>query len=218
MITLEELQTKLEETRAEIEKIKADFLTRLEEVEVRIKDLFGIDLTQAQKTDLTDGGDSNLHYHSSDRDWEKLGETILTAPGHPLTVSGMETKKHLMIKVHLIGVAGAVNIEMRFNNDSGANYNWRTFSGIGEQNYSAGAAQINIFTYDETQAKYGVFDIINVINQQKRLIGHFASYNKRYSSFGEWTNTAVQINRIDVRNGSAANFSAGSSLTVFGKD
>lgn len=65
-------------------------------------------LTATNHTDLTDAGDSTLHYHSADRlsiDTINVGETFTIPAGHQLVIADQLTNSGTLVnngKVYLI--------------------------------------------------------------------------------------------------------------------
>ncbi len=74
-----------------------------------IQDLSDVALTAAQKTDLTDGGDSALHFHQSDRDYADAAiSTHVVDAGDPHAAAGyLQTSDLPTNPVLLLLMAGA---------------------------------------------------------------------------------------------------------------
>lgn len=159
--------------------------------------------------------------------WQELGRTTLGTAGNTITVS-FTAKKYLWVKFSLVPTGGTCDHGMRFNSDTGTNYNYRrSVNGTADVT----GTSVAYFYYDAAVTSsspfYGDLFIDNIASQEKvgqgfvggaAVLGAANTANKvQYSN--KWANTSAQINRIDSINTSGTgNFAIGSELIVLGHD
>lgn len=159
--------------------------------------------------------------------WAELGRTTLASANQVLGVTSFTAKKYLRVYVLVAGTNNAaVQPTMRFNNDSGSNYNYGY-----EKNATTGGAgsQTNIILFGsvDTRGFYMVIDIVNRQATNKTAI-FLAAWNQLVGDGGggshargkgSWFNTANQITRIDLDSNDGTNkFDIGSEIVIYGRD
>lgn len=154
----------------------------------------------------------------------EIGRTTLGVAGDTITVNNLPALTNLMVIAFTPDSGGTISHTVIFNNDSGSNYaRRRSEAGAAE---STAVSVANAIAATQVAAKwFTTANIINVSNQEK-LVHGFTSHNNangagnipnRIEFAGKWANTSAQITRIDLINGGAGDFAAGSFLIVLGK-
>lgn len=173
---------------------------------------------------LSDGIVSNAEMKSDTFLWEKLADVTLGSAGDTLSTGTMTARKFLKYFIYVVPT-GAVTSQMRFNNDSGANYSFRYT--IDNTVGSSGTSSTNIGNFDGAgNNPHSVFgEIINFLATVK--FGKATSISGTTSAaaapayvefYHKWANTSVQITRIDLINVGAGSFDTGSRIIVVGHD
>lgn len=158
-------------------------------------------------------------------EWKELGETTLTSAASTVTVSSLAASEELRIVVHVVGPSTSFDSKIRFNNDSGSNYDYKARRVTTNKiyNYSTGTSQAEMkLTVSNSRTSDALYTV-QVVNR--------ASYDKlavidgmnggRYESFisqGSWNNTSDQIDRVDLITGSADTFGVGTRVIVYGRN
>lgn len=158
--------------------------------------------------------------------WEEIGRTVLGTAGDTISVTTLPARKYLMILFSCLQ-SGVITPWIRFNNDSGTNYNYRYFL---NQATAAGAVNATGYPLDPASAADDVFGTLTLVNRSsyEKLIqasltgrGGAGGGNQAatFSIMGKWANTSAQINRVDVYNNTGAgDFAVGSEVVVLGHD
>ncbi len=154
--------------------------------------------------------------------WEEIGRTTLGVAGATISVTSLPARSYLaiIVKVNMTG-AGAVSLLL--NNDSGNNYA-RRLSTNGGADATTTPASLFVNLPAGQYPWYLTGEIVNMQTEEKTITFNAVSTNtagvanvpNRYEGVGKWTNTADQINRIDVSNSGAGNFTANSTIIVLG--
>jgi hypothetical protein len=167
-----------------------------------------------------------IQYETLKRWWgEEIGRTTLSVAGDTITVDNLPIRKYLNIIIRVVPTGGTIQAQVRFNNDSGNNYNrlllsnWATVA-----NNTSLSSLILIGALQDEQISY--IDISNLIGYEKtvsawttgRGVAGATNLPRVVTLSGKWINTASQINRIDVVNGGTGDFATGSELIVMGHD
>lgn len=147
--------------------------------------------------------------------WEELGRTTLGSGGDTITVDSLPARKYIKVYIRVTSTGGATRILIRFNNDTGANYNYRISSnnGADSNNTSQGAMIVSASASDD---KYAVVELINVAAQAKQGIFFSVNGTSRSDGVCGWSNTSNAVSRIDVVNDGAGDFATGSEVVVLG--
>jgi len=163
----------------------------------------------------------------------QISQTVLTSAQTAITFSSIvATYTNLRISIFTRGTAGTnAAILLRFNNDSGSNYDRQSISGVGTSAYaSEGFAQTSIFggtmgaNGSGTQGGgtifipgYAVtaFDKI-AVNSTYGKWGTSSGSQAYTAQCGSWRNTTA-INRIDLTMDSGAQWETGSVVTLYGE-
>lgn len=153
--------------------------------------------------------------------WEELGRASLpTGTATSLSIPSFTPKKYIKI----IGVqhSGGVPLTsgIRFNNDSGNNYNYRTNEN-GTESSDLGQSWLQTGSNSLVGAQIEFF-MVNEATYYKNPTGMEAFWdnsNGMYRNFyqGQWKNAVSQVSRVDwvATDGS---FKAGSELIIVGHD
>lgn len=150
--------------------------------------------------------------------------------GTTFTTDTFTAHKYLKLSLYIRGNAGGAtsgDVGLRFNADTGANYNDRCSSNLAAQTTNTGANQIKIFNsmdddniyfgnanYDSVTAttKIGVFDGAVVT-------GVAGNIPRSVTCYGSWDNTANQITSITIfRIAGTWTFDQTTELVVYGAD
>lgn len=151
--------------------------------------------------------------------WELLASVDLSGGAATSISSGTFTSKNNLFVVFKCGTTSSNNITIRFNNDSGNNYDHNRAQNFVVDGYSSNQAQISIQTTNVTQP---AFLTMNIRNQpasiQKSFYGSLVRDSEYYVNFwGQYDNTADLVTRIDFFS-SSGNFPTGTYLQVYGMD
>ena len=156
--------------------------------------------------------------------WEELGRHTLSSGATSMSVS-FTAKKYIKILVFIPIQTGGVNTNeyIRFNNDSGNNYDHRTV--IAGSGSTLVTATSGIYSYGDTNAtSTGEFTLFNLATTNKALFGRRqVSYPNGGSGVtyvdvgGVWRNATNAVSRIDYVT-TAGGFGAGSEMIILGHD
>lgn len=160
----------------------------------------------------------------------EIGRATLTGAADAITISSLPAKKFLKIVANVIP-SGSVNLQLKFNNDGGANYA-QDFA----IDYASTPATIVSASLIELEGSSGarqefmVFDIVNISNQSKigiqtlvhdNATASAATAPQRFDNVFKWNNTSSQITRVDLLNtgsGSTGDMAAGSEMVIYGRN
>jgi hypothetical protein len=182
-------------------------------------------VASATQRNLDDGASGNLQYLYDGRVY-KIAENVLGAPAATITFSSIPgTYRHLMIEWQGASnnVGGAITLMMRFNGDTGTNYDWAAniFSGAGvasSADSGTGDITMNVGAIGGTTStgtSGGRIDIQNyaATTLQKTAISHSTTKNANTAGNVFWKATGAHW-RSSVAVTSVALFpSAGSFIT-----
>lgn len=161
--------------------------------------------------------------------WEEIGRTTLGSAADTITVSSLPARKYLSVFISVLQTVGAVNRRIRFNGDTGSNYNttYNVISNSVNTPNSQTADTSGITGTGAAQSSFTHLDIVNTSSKLKMFNGLTLQTDETVSSAttsaitvsfaGVWNNTN-QINQIDVINLSAGDFATGSEIVVLGHD
>ena len=135
-------------------------------------------------------------------------------------------KKHLMIQAKGIASSADISFKLRFNNDSGSNYTFRSSANGGADGTDTSETYINAGTgFSGTANIFGTFYVINEAAKEKLVISECTAGQsgagtapERKELVGKWANTSNAITRVDVHNSGSGDFGEGSEVTVYGTD
>lgn len=160
--------------------------------------------------------------------WEEIGRTTLGTAGSTISVQNLTAKKYLQVRILATSTGGTVDISVRFNNDSAANYSARLSGNGGADSTSTSQTNLQIagaFAYTNF---YFWSDIANFTSAEKNMLGiragNFSGTGAgtapdRAEFAGKWANTSAQITRVDVLNlAGTGNFAIGSEVVILGHD
>lgn len=164
--------------------------------------------------------DNELDYP---RFWQEIGRTTLTSAGDTMTVSGLPSVKHMMLLIFVKAEgAGTIDVRLRFNNDSGANYDYRASTNGSADGTAVGQVSIGLVSTAFNGAVY-ITAYINPINTTQRAVMASAYLSEnigtaptRREVMGKWTNTADLITRVDIYNAGTDNYQTNSEVVVLG--
>lgn len=153
--------------------------------------------------------------------WVELGRASNSAQAS-ISVSGFTGKKYLMV-LGTYNPSTSMDINMRFNNDSGSNYSWRGDSSGGADTTGTSTSVIKL-----AEATTGVNvtmdgTIVNIASGEKIIISRnsggtvgAANAPAKRNYNGKWANTTDLITRIDIL-ASTGNLGA-AELVILGSD
>ncbi len=135
-----------------------------------------------------------------------------------------------MLLNHVIDNGSAIDVDLRINNDSGANYAYReSDDGAADVEHDGTGSGENEITLDDTPVateRFSVSYITNFSTKEKLLLSHLVDANtagegtapSRVETAGKWANTSVSLNRFDILETQAGAFTTDSELVVLGWD
>lgn len=155
--------------------------------------------------------------------WEEMSRTTLGVAGDNLNSATIAARKYLQLRIEIIA-SGAVDIHLRFNGDTGANYSYR-YNTNGVFGNGTSSAGIDMDT-SGTGTQFLVVDIMNVATLNKMVLSRSsedaaagAGTSPSYLDiWGKWANTSAAITSIQVTNTGGGDFGIGSQLVVLGHD
>lgn len=157
--------------------------------------------------------------------WDILGEQILSSPAASISFSGIATSRTTFrLTGYIIRDTTSTATQLRFNNDSGANYDYQQLRATSTTILKArttGANSLLFFNFNIAASEEGNF--VTVVS--KPVAGQEAQtvQSGGYENSGvilemkaeQWNNTADLINRIDVISG-ADNFDTNTRILLEG--
>lgn len=157
--------------------------------------------------------------------WQELGRTTLLAASDTISVTGLAAKKYLLVLIEDTAAGGTSGVKLRFNNDSGNNYAYRSNGNGGGDATTVNTNGIQI-TGSSNGPHFSPAFITNVATAEKILTASVveaatagaAAAPDRREIAGKWVNTSNQITRVDAINSGAGDFAIGSTLIVLGHD
>lgn len=154
--------------------------------------------------------------------WDLLGDTELSVAATSISLTGLAAHIHLFIEAQLQSDITGANNTVRFNNDSGSNYDNERLIANATSVTSAnttGASELNLLGATGGSKTFVLNAWVhNVGTVMKNVIALCGEENNNFSmSGGSWTNNVDQITRVDIIK-SSGNYKAGSRLRVFGRN
>lgn len=157
--------------------------------------------------------------------WEELGRTTLSGVGDTISVASMPARKYLRIEVSAIP-SGSIRSILRFNNDTGSNYNARRSDNNGADATSGAATSVNLNSGAASNFSFIIIEAINISTQEKlcffRTVGQTAAgaanAPDRLDGSFKWANTSASVTRVDIINSSTGDYAANSEVVVYGHD
>lgn len=193
----------------------------------------------ASFNDGTGIGDDTIdsrHYVAGSIDYEHFGADsgvyqVLYDSGEQVGTSTsissgtITARSFLRILAWIIPSGGTLNIGIRFNNDSAANYAERSEVN-GVDSTAASLNQINTKTAIDANPQFTFLEGYNSSANEKLFVGESnvrgtagaANAPERKQGVYKWANTSAQITRVDmVDTGGTGDIGAGSRLLVLGR-
>lgn len=152
--------------------------------------------------------------------WEELGRASVNAGTSAQLTVNFTAKKHL--RIIFVQHSGGVGLTsgIRFNNDSGTNYAYRTNeNGVESSATNQTWMQTGVNSLEGMSVEY---QMVNEAAYRKVATGLETFWDTagniyRNTYAGYWQNSSVQVNRIDAI-ATAGAFRPGSELIVLGHD
>lgn len=156
--------------------------------------------------------------------WEEIGRTTLGSAADTISVTPIAARRYLEILAHLNPTGGTISAALRFNNDTGNNYSYRSSTNGGADATTTSGSSVFAGTANENL--YIEYRAINVATYEKQVTAYFnfrgtagaAAAPGRIELAGKWVNTANQITRVDIVNTGAGDYDTGSEVIVLGHD
>jgi len=161
--------------------------------------------------------------------WERLASVTLGSSADVLDSGTFTAKKHLRVSIFTIATGGATNHAIRYNADTGSNYQYRrNANGTSEGNEQSQSSDPSISGSISSSAGNTFADghILNKSDSEK-----VARWDTTFSNTAgagnvpmrregccKWVNTNSQITRIYTTNDAAGSYDTGSTITVWGAD
>lgn len=209
-----QISTKIEELSKTITEMKG----KLDEAVSRTSD---IERTKLNRN--IDEDSKRIIREISGGSWTKITEYTTTGGETELTVSGLSNYANLMVIMDITGTSNIVVHGIRFNGDTGTNYNYDNVEVGIFKTQKTGKTKINL--YDEgtsegaTQYQYSVANISNRATYKKMasIFTVIGDGGFQINTGGNWTNTTDLINSISlVTTAGTETYLAGSKITVYG--
>lgn len=154
--------------------------------------------------------------------WEELGRTILGTAGDTISIATIPARKYLRILIISIG-SGTISQVIRFNNDSAANYAYRSAINGAADTSAASSTGVSLTNGDTNNLAFITIDVMNNSANEKMLHANVtlgptgaANIPPRVELSGKWANTSAQITRVDLVNTNTGDFAIGSEVVVLG--
>lgn len=159
--------------------------------------------------------------------WHEIARTTLSSAGDLITVSSIPARKYLWVIFEALADGGTIDSNITFNNDTTSRYR-SSYQAQATPGTSTDSGAIgNIPMESGTVTSGGLcmahMQITNIAAYSK--VFHWHNTNNTSASAmtwldgdGRWTDTSVQINRIDWTNTGTGNFGIGSEVIVLGHD
>ena len=148
--------------------------------------------------------------------YELLASADLSGGAATSISSGTFTAKKYLRIMFTTGTTSSGSITIRFNNDSGNNYDHNRARNFVVDGYSSNQAQIAIQTTNETEPGYVILDVNNFTNEDKRFTGRIIRDPDSLGDFwGRYEVVSSQITRVDFFC-SSGNFPTNTYLEVYG--
>jgi len=155
--------------------------------------------------------------------WQEIGRTTLGVAGDTISVASLPSRKYLKLQINVRATGGTINVALRFNNDSGANYAGRYSVNGGADTSAVSQTRYGAQAPNTPANSLAVLEIINVSTVEKFIVGQIAgsgagagSNTDRWETAGKWANTAAVIDRIDLVNEGTGDYAIGSEVIVLG--
>lgn len=158
----------------------------------------------ASSTALQEDGSGHLSF--SPQTMMLVGATTTSSAQLVATSSVASTNKDLMVKIFISGIGGADDYDVKFNNDSGANYSFNAYANNVQVTSSNGANAIT-FIPSTTTAMYLTLNITNQSATRKFISWTGTSQSSGtaqpivLSGSGIWNNTSANITSIRIFGG-----------------
>lgn len=146
--------------------------------------------------------------------YKVLADVTLASAGVTLDSGTITAKTHLRVIVLSTGHAVAGSWSMRFNGDTGANYNYSVSENGGAASLNAAATSIPLAASALTDLGHATVDIINLASFKKSVLGLQMTEVYCRTIGAQWENTSNQITQITIT--ATNNFAIGSRLIVLG--
>ncbi len=154
--------------------------------------------------------------------WTRLSHVALSSAGDILDTGTITGCHKLRVVIHTIASGGNIKENIRFNSDSGNNYNRRRSNDGAADSSDTSQAQLEVYG-DTTEDRYLQLDITNKADKWKLIFGEYnintagaSNAPSRSEWVGKWQNTSAQITQITVTNDGSGSYDTGSYITVFG--
>lgn len=160
--------------------------------------------------------------------WTELASVNGDGSSCVLDSGTFTAKKYLWVQA-FVDAPTSVNIITQVGNstiDTGSNYSYRSSGNGGADATAASASWIAVDAGSPTVPSFMNMFIINKSASEKLFIIHQVDGNTagagtapdRRETVAKWTNTSNQINRIELENQSATNFTSNSFIKVWGNN
>jgi hypothetical protein len=168
------------------------------------------------------GYDPSDTHTSDDNFWQELASATSTTDN--LSTGTFSAKKYLWVQCYIVP-DGSVNVDMTYNNDTGANYGVRSSYNGGNSGVGASQNFLDVGGTTSTPLYLNMY-ILNKSAKWKLSMEHLTYQNtatvsntpNRQERSSKWYNTAEQITEIDFDNGGIGSFGTGTIVKVWGSD
>ncbi len=158
--------------------------------------------------------------------WEEIGRTTLSGAGDTISVTGLASRKYLLILTHCIATGGTARAVLTFNGDTGANYAVRASENGAADSTAASQTGVNIgVAAANALPNFSIIEVVNVASREKIINAQgineaatgVGTAPSRRECVAKWANTTDAINRVDLVNASGTgDFAIGSEVVILG--
>ena len=145
-----------------------------------------------------------------------LADVTLGTAGLTLDTGTFDAKNLLRVSIHIPGVAGATGILMRFNNDTGSNYNYQNGPNLVVSGPAVAQTSLSLSSSSSAADRTHFFDLFNRDGFEKGMVRYGKISSDMTHGVGIYTVTSGQITRIQII--TTANMNVGSRIIVMGND
>lgn len=159
--------------------------------------------------------------------WQEIARTKLSVAADSVTVNNIPARRYLMVIFRGIASGGTVDSTITFNNDTGNNYSYRSYSnGTDGTTTSVGGLPVETGTVASGQTELATYYILNNTTQQKVVVAPpsasiatagAAAAPSIFMFAGTWVNGS-QISRIDFVNSGTGDYASDTEAIILGHD
>ncbi|MGR6521608.1 hypothetical protein ACU5JM_08235 [Rhodococcus erythropolis] len=158
--------------------------------------------------------------------WEEIARTTIASSGTSIIVSGIPYRKYMQVIVTAWPGGAALDMYIRFNGDTSANYVWRYDGNNGTVTNTVSGSSFVATGSGGPYPKSTWLNVVNVANREKMIFGECVesggltavNISTKSEVSGKWANSTEAINSISVFEGTGTSnaFASGSEVIILG--